>query len=502
MPSVCFTLPLLPLLLQVGCAPKGGDTSHDTVAPGDTGPYEDTSAPGDTGLPAEGGILPAWDAADFQQVWEVGPGLDYEDPCDCPWEALQPSTLVRVHGREAPYACKWAMDVVASEDAPVVVLGVVSDGFAAVISGDGARTPQGLDFWSEDRGVIKVGGTSFPGPDDPPAWIWIQGLEIRAAHPDYAFTDDQGASASYSDNAAAIFLEEGQELHVVGNTLVDSGNGLFVASSSSDAYVVANYLYGNGIVGGACSHNSYTEASGIVFEYNRYGPLREGAEGNNLKDRSTGTVIRYNWIESGNRQLDLVESSNDAFVQDPAYRQTFVYGNLLVEPEDAGNSQVVHYGGDGGDTSRYRAGTLYFYHNTVLTTRSGNTTLLRLSTDSESADVRGNIVFASAGGDLLAIYAGAGGVTLQDNWLPTGWVPTHEAQQTGSVADLGNVEGDAPGLVDWSALDLHLTEGSPCLGAAGEPSAAVSQNPLDMEYVEHQGGRARSSWADMGAFEG
>lgn len=47
-------------------------------------------------------------------------------------------------------------------------------------------------------------------------------------------------------------------------------------------------------------HNSYTESQGIVFEFNHYGPLRAGCPGNNLKDRSTGTVIRYNWIEGGN----------------------------------------------------------------------------------------------------------------------------------------------------------------------------------------------------------
>ena len=45
------------------------------------------------------------------------------------------------------------------------------------------------------------------------------------------------------------------------------------------------------------------------------------ADGNNLKDRSIGTVVRYNWIESGNRQLDLVDAEDDpSVITDPRYR--------------------------------------------------------------------------------------------------------------------------------------------------------------------------------------
>ena len=67
-------------------------------------------------------------------------------------------------------------------------------------------------------------------------------------------------------------------------------------------------------------------------------------------------------------------------VNDPRYRETHVYGNILIEPDGAGNSQIVHYGGDSGTTEEYRKGDLYFYNNTVISTRSGNTTLVRLST--------------------------------------------------------------------------------------------------------------------------
>ena len=53
-------------------------------------------------------------------------------------------------------------------------------------------------------------------------------------------------------------------------------------------------------------------AVGTLYQFNRYGPLRPGALGAGLKDRSVGTVIRGNWIEGGLHQLQLPEAQNQA----------------------------------------------------------------------------------------------------------------------------------------------------------------------------------------------
>ena len=253
------------------------------------------------------------------------------------------------------------------------------------------------DFWNEDRSILKIGGASIP-PDTMPRYVVVENLEIRSGRPPYGFTADDGSAGSYILNAAAVFVEKGEHITIRNCRFHDCGNGLFTANQSSDVRIEGCHLYDNGNVGSAFEHNSYIEADGILFQYNHYGPLRAGCDGNNWKDRSTGCVIRYNWIESGNRQLDLVDTGQSAFYQDPAYRSTFVYGNILVEPDGAGNSQICHYGGDSGNLTRYRKGTLYFYNNTVVSTRSGNTTLLRLSSDDETADLRNNIVFTTAPG--------------------------------------------------------------------------------------------------------
>lgn len=493
------------LLLLAACAPEapdGAKAADDTAvdAPDDTAAGDDTAGD-DTGEPAAvAPPCPEWDPADFATVYEVGPGQPLAEPDEVPWESLEAGTLVRIHWRERPYAAKWVLDVVGTEGAPIVVQGVPDGDRLPVVTGDSAVTRLDLDYWNEARSVIKIGGSSQRDDEARPAWITVQQLEIRSAHPAYAFTDDGGGAGTYADNAASVHIEQGDHITVCGSTLTDSGNGLFVGNGATDVLVRANHIHGNGIVGSFYEHNSYTEALGITFELNRYGPLREGADGNNLKDRSAGTVIRTNWIEGGNRQLDLVESGSETLRGDPRYRDTFVYGNVLVEPDGAGNSQVVHYGGDNGDEDRYRKGTLHLFHNTIVSTRSGNTTLLRLSSADESADVRNNVVWAEAG--RLAISDAAGTIDLHDNWLSQGWTDSHSGL-IGRVTEQGTAVGTDPGFVDAVGQDFALVEDATAVDAAGALPAAATDHPVDLQYVPHQDAEARpdDGAPDLGALE-
>ncbi len=463
---------VLPVLM-LALVPLAGCGSGDPVSPPDGGG-------------ADGPPVFSWDPADFTHVFEVGPGREYADPTEVPWEDLEPSTLVRIHWRPKPYRAKWVLNTAATSDGPLVVLGIADSGRLPVISGEEAVTRRVLDYWNEDRSVIKVGGSSLPRDDVVPAYVYIQGLDVRSGRPPYGFTDDDGRPQTYRENAAAIHVETGMHITVCGCLLHDAGNGLFVSAPASDVVISANHIYDNGIEGSIYEHNSYTECLGILFEANHYGPLRAGCLGNNLKDRSAGTVIRYNWIEGGNRQLDLVETDDARILNDPGYDVTFVYGNILLEPDGAGNSQILHYGGDGGDTASYRRGILYFYHNTVISTRTGNTTLLRCATNDVIVDVRHNILFATAGGSRLAITSGQGQITLAGNWLPEGWCATHEAALYGTITDTGNLEGGDPGLVDLAGQDLRTGPDSPCIDAAGAPAAGTGSYPVDRQYKRHQ----------------
>lgn len=485
-------LPLFLATVALGCTgPTGsGSTSGDADSGGQATGGETGGSGGDDtgGGPVDGAsLLPDWDEADFAVVHDVGPDHALAEPGEVPWESLGPGTLVRIHGRDTPYAAKWVISTAASEAAPLVVLGVGDP----VITGVDATTRQELDYWNEDRSVIKVGESS--SSPDTPSWVVIQGLTIEGGHPDHGFTDDRGEAGSYRDNAACVHLEAGSQLFVQGNTLRGCGNGLF-AAGVEEVRVLANDIGGNGVSGSYLQHNTYTEALGIHYLGNRMGPLAEGAEGNNLKDRSAGTVVESNWIEGGNRALDLVDSGDSALIEDPRYGVTQVLGNVLIELEDGLNSQVLHYGGDSGDTSRYRGGTLYFHHNTVLSERAGNTTVLRLSSEGEAADLRNNVVQSTG---ALAILAETGSATLRTNLLPAGWSESFDGGFGGSVSDAGdNV------LSDDAGLDAEQRPEASSLARDLAGALAAEAAPVTREYGEDGVLAERAEALDAGAFEG
>jgi hypothetical protein len=441
-------------------------------------------------------------------VYEVGPERPFEAVGAVPWEALEPGDTVRIHYRPEPYREKWVICRAGTQQRPITVRGVPGpEGQLPIIDGRDAVTRPELNYWNEPRSIVKIGGANRP-PDTLPEHIVIENLEIRSARPGFMFTGRAGVPEAYASNAAPIFIEKGRQITIRNCELHDSGNGLFIASAASEVLVEACFIHGNGIEGSIYEHNSYTQASGLTFQYNRYGRLRDGCLGNNLKDRSSGLVVRYNWIEGGNRQLDLVDAGADSPQQaDPRYRETFVYGNVLLDPGEKGNNQMVHYGGDSADTDRYRKGTLYFYNNTALSLRPGNTVLMRLSTGDEGAVVRNNIVHATAGGQFLALLTGAGRIALGHNWLTAGWRASH-GELTGSIDDQStNLAGEDPGFVSIEPVplpasearrrpllerDLRLRPDSPAAGAAGPlPDCAAPAHAPTREYTPHRASRER-----------
>jgi hypothetical protein len=344
---------------------------------------------------------------------------------------------------------------------------------------------------------VKVGGSNAPA--DNPSYIVIEDLAIRNGHDPNPFTDASGAAQTYATNAAAILIEDGDHITIRGCEISGSDNGLFASNGSSDLLIEKNYIHDNGTVGDIYVHNNYTEANGITFQYNHFGPLCAGCSGNNLKDRSAGLVVRYNWIEGGNRQLDLVDS--DVLNTLPSYATTFVYGNVLIEPDGDGNRQIVHYGGDSGNTAVYRSGTLYFYANTLVSKRTDRTTLLRLSSPAQKADVRSNLLYTVAGGDTFSLVDMDGDVDWGWNWIKPGWVDSFSGA-TGTITDLGGrVEQSDPGFVDQTMADYHLMASSTARDVGGNLSAQAMA--VTEQYVVHQDGMPRpvDGPMDIGAFE-
>lgn len=445
----------------------------------------------------------------FAAVYEVKPNTTLDTIAEVPWATLQPGDLVLIHWRATAYKEKWVICRQGTAELPITVRGVAGpNGELPVIDGNGAVTPLNLNFPSEARSVIKIGSANTPA-DTMPRYIVIENLEIRSAHPDYQFTDDGGNTQTYSSAASSIYVEKGENITVRNCKMHDSANGFFVASNddtvSRNILVEGNYILGNGISGSAFQHNNYTAAIGITFQYNRFGPLRAGSIGNALKDRSAGTVIRYNWIESGNRQLDLVDGEDSVQIRSaPEYRKTLVYGNLLIEPDGAGNSQITHYGGDSGTVANYRKGTLYFYNNTIVSTRAGNTTLFRLSSNEENCDARNNIFYNTAAGSNLAMMDDTGILSISHNWMKSGWRGSH-GTPTGTLNNNGTtVLGSSPMFVNEAGQDFKLSSTSVAVNAGTtlHPNVLPVDNVV-RQYVKHQGNEARpvSGVFDIGAYE-
>lgn len=434
--------------------------------------------------------------------YHVGPRMEFAGISEVRWDSLAAGDTVFIHYRDSSYHEKWVICRAGTETQPIVVKGVPGvSGRLPVIDGRNATTPSFLNFWNEERGVIKIGGANSP-PDTLPAYIIIESLEIKSARPPYSFTGRYGAG-DYVNNCSAIYVEKGEHIIIRNCIFHDCGNGFFCGHQTTDLVLEGNYIYGNGMEGRFYEHNTYTEAYGILFQFNHFGPLREGCGGNNLKDRSAGAVIRYNWIENGNRQLDLVESDYEEFYTDTIYRSTFVYGNILVEGEGEGNSQIIHYGGDNGYEPYYRKGTLFLYNNTIISTRLNNTTLVRLSTSEESCDARNNIIYSTAAGSYLAMLDETGTIDLRNNWLKSGWVNCH-GYLAGAVNDYGNLEGTEPGFSDFGTQDFSLADGSPCIdsGTILAPETLPDNLPV-MHYIRHclSATRPNDSAIDIGAFE-
>jgi len=442
-------------------------------------------------------------AADYH----VGDGQPLATIAAAPWATLQPGDTVWIHWRATPYREKWVIGRQGTAALPISVRGVAGPaGQLPVIDGENATTAAPLNYWNEGRSVIKVGGSNTPN-NSVAKWIVIEGLDIRGARPPNTFAADDGSTQTYSMNGAAIHVELGENITIRGCVARDSGNGIFVSTSgtnvSRNILIEGCYIHSNGNSGSIFEHNTYTAAIGIVYQYNRFGPLLSGAGGNNLKDRSAGLAVRYNWIEGGNRQLDLVDGEDSSLiVADPAYRRTDVYGNILIEPAGAGNKQIIHYGGDSGTTADYRKGDLYFYQNTVVSTRTDSTTLIRLSTNEEHCDARNNVLYVTTAGNGLAMLDSAGVLDLRRNWMKPGWVGSFGGV-TGTINDDGSqILTSSPGFTNAGGQDFSLTAASVCVDAGTALLAA--ELPVVRQYVKHQTSIARpvsGAASDLGAFE-
>jgi hypothetical protein len=398
--------------------------------------------------------------------YRVGPPGEGQYPSleSVPWELLRRGDTVRIAYSEMPYLGKILVVGEGTMDAPIRICGVRGpNGERPVIDGNGAATRKQLegmygnatyDTLIQSRAVIMIKNdyssssswTSFPKN------IQIDGLNIRGAAAGNRFTTTGGVSAKYDAFGACIWIDRGENIVIADNEINDCTNGIFSKSTNDGSFAVTrnikisgNYIHDNGVVGDDHEHNVYVQSKGVIYEYNHFGPLRKGSGGNAIKDRSIGSIVRYNRIEGGAHAIDLVEAEDYALIatKDPQYRSSYVYGNQIVKSGDTGS--FIHYGGDHygapsvGEISSttwgepiFRKGKLYFFNNTVVAS-GREARLFQLATTDESAEVWNNIFVLSSGltgGNLYmrapssgigAAWTAGGKIHLGVNWISSGW---------------------------------------------------------------------------------
>jgi hypothetical protein len=471
----------------------------------------------------------------------VGEGKAYTALEQVPWESLAAGDTVRIFYRTAPYAGKFLIAAQGTAAAPVRICGVRGpNGERPIIDGNGAVTRRALaaDYGNttytsdihQGRSVIVIKQlaskadywTAFP------KYIQIDGLNIKRGHPNYKFTDAAGATKSYDSFGACIWVDRGQNVQILDNEISDCQMAVFSKSADSGDFtltknlrIAGNYMWGHGIVGDTHQHTTYTQSVGTIIEFNHYGPLRAGAEGNGPKDRSVGTVVRYNRIEEGAHAIDLVEAEDfpDYALKDPAYRTTYVYGNQIKK--NGSNGSFIHYGGDhfggvpGGNWGEalFRKGTLYFFNNTVHITGT-SAELFQIDTTEEKAEVFNNIfVFDAsvpvglrsmrAAREVGASWTPGGILNLGRNWISSGWADSdiyHPVK--------GQLNG-AANMIVGTAAPIDLTTMAPLTGSAvvdvaqaapGAAAAVVVNQQLGAGYVP-AARTVKGSGMDLGAVE-
>ena len=455
--------------------------------------------------------------------YDVGPNKPFRSIGAVPWSNLSAGDTVRIQWRPEAYREKILITGRGTSERPIKVEGVPGpNGELPIIDGQNAVTDSRLVSQhpvQQQRGLLTISRTRAHPAGYLPAHIEISGLHFRNASMEHRFSDNSGQQREYMRNAAGIFVERGEQITIRGCKISGCGNGLFVASSGTDAIsrdilVEKCHIFGNGNPGRDREHNVYTEALGITFQFNHLGRLRPGAGGNNLKDRSAGTVIRYNLIEGGAHLMDLVEAQEGWRVisTHPTYRQAWVYGNVLVNGPGDGN-RIVHYGHDSSDQTS-RRGVLYFHHNTVLVRRDQRECwkvfVFRLQTNAETADVRNNIFHAipatSGPTAELTLMNTEGAAQIGVNWITTGYLVSRSGMPfTGRVQGLNNlIVGSDPGFVNLRQNDMRLKANSPAVNKAGPLAGpAADAHPPRFQYVNLSGAPRATVGGrpDLGAFE-
>lgn len=335
--------------------------------------------------------LPNRNAADSTCLdFRVGPGMEYLELGDVPWDKLLPGDRVFVYYRATPYNNVVTLQTRGTAEKYIEIIGVKdSNGNKPILDATNAvevAATSSLNSTHTSSGMIII----VPPLDGrsnnffKPGYIHIHGLEIRNVKSPSRITDYTGTNKDWGDFVAGIKVAGGDYLIISGCYFHDNGLGVFINSTPDNGerlvsrfcHLLFNRFANNGATGTEAysTHNSYSEAISTIYEFNYFEPNIPGNAGDLLKDRSTGHIFRYNYFKCGAANAislrDPQATVNIGFTQVDSLgvncaNYSYVYANQFEFINEA--SMVAHGDGVfalGGSDNQVRGnGKLFFYNN-------------------------------------------------------------------------------------------------------------------------------------------
>lgn len=409
-------------------------------------------------------------------VINVGPAQAITNLAQVAWESLPPHTMVRVHPKATPY--NERIFIVTGD---IKVCGIRdANGVRPKISGLNARVRsssalQSLigtpaeDYSTVNRGIVAI------ARDSGIRNIVVEGLNLTGTmSPPYSGSNHAASyigmdnlSHPYNSHTGCLYVSRAQNVTLRDNEFSFCPVGVYVISRGldygGDHYLTRNFLleanhfHDNGLVDDYNVHQAYIQGVNFVVQYNYFGnPIRhdidgngtidndEASNGNDLKMRTVGELVRYNYFENGAHSIDLIDvedfrpsvfpwffellADQDPAAVTPALRTTmqrdwrkyefgsYMYGNIFrrdqkVHVQTMGAS-IVHFGSDNSPIDG-RRGKLWFYFNTVLTglnknSSAGAATLFSCCLDNANSwdYYDGNLVLDANNVDFRMIVGG------------------------------------------------------------------------------------------------
>ena len=363
------------------------------------------SPPSPGEIPGYTSVSVPLDATGTGSRYDVGGGNNYaSELSEVPWQSLQPGDVVNIYYRATPYKHKILLSEQGTAENPIVINGVSdSSGTRPTISADGAVSVNPEEWNNAYRAtLIMINKREATGTDGINAKHYlIQNLRLANVRPNYSYTHN-GVTENYEDWSRAIWSAGGQHITLQGMVIENNGSGVFVQANEDPESLSRNWTIrgskfeNNGFYNR--DHQIYLQSVSVPGEYNivegnYFGPPTPNQNSiAQLKIRSTGVIVRYNYFESAHRTLDLVEAQDaipnwmyENYTQQQVlenYRTSYIYGNIFVNDFSGSGTPGVrplHFGADSLDGDALFSGSgdsngepgmrgyqspTYFYNNT------------------------------------------------------------------------------------------------------------------------------------------